>query len=109
MKKIEVVCQAMQLEDLKKTIYMFDIGGFFVANITGVGFVRGPEKQKSVKYIEMPKIKVEFVVQDENVDLAIKEIVKVLQTGKAGDGKIFVYPADDVVRIRTGERGPTAV
>lgn len=91
------------MEDLKRTIYMFDIGGFLVTNITGVGFIRGPEKERSVKYVEMPKIKVEFVIKDESVEPAIKEITKVLQTGKLGDGKIFVYPADNVVRIRTGE------
>ncbi|MBI5573512.1 MAG: P-II family nitrogen regulator [Elusimicrobia bacterium] len=103
MKKIEIICPTMKLEDLKKTIYAFDIGGFLVTNITGVGFMRGPEKERSVKYIEMPKIKVEFVIKDENVELVIKEITKVLQTGRVGDGKIFVCPADSVVRIRTGE------
>ena len=103
MKKIEIVCPTIKLEDLKKTIYTFDIGGLLVTNITGVGFMRGPEKEKSVKYVEMPKIKVEFVMKDEDVGPAIKEIVKILQTGRIGDGKIFVYPADSVVRIRTGE------
>ena len=103
MKKIEIVCPTMKLEDLKKTIYTFDIGGFLVTNITGVGFIRGLEKERSVKYVEMPKIKVEFVIKDENVEPAIKEITNALQTGKIGDGKIFVYPTDSVVRIRTGE------
>lgn len=103
MKKIEIVCPTMKLEDLKKTIYTFNIGGFLVTNITGIGFIRGPEKEKSIKYVEMPKIKVEFVISDENVESAIKEITNVLRTGKIGDGKVFIYPADNVVRIRTGE------
>lgn len=103
MKKIEIVCPTMKLEDLKKIIYTFDIGGFLVTNITGVGFMRGPEKERSVKYIEMPKIKVEFVIKNEDVEPAIKEVTKVLQTGRIGDGKIFIYPAEGVVRIRTGE------
>lgn len=103
MKKIEIVCPTMKLEDLKKTIYTFDIGGFLVTNITGVGFMRGPEKERSVKYVEMPKIKIEFVIKDESVEPAIKDITKILQTGRIGDGKIFIYPTDSVVRIRTGE------
>ncbi len=103
MKKIEIVCPTLKLEDLKKTIYTFDIGGFLVTNITGVGFMRGAEKERSVKYVEMPKIKVEFVIKDEDVEKSTKAIVEVLQTGKIGDGKIFVYPTDNAVRIRTGE------
>lgn len=103
MKKIEIVCPAMKLEFLKNVIYTFDIGGFLVTNVTGIGFARNPENEKSIKYVEMPKIKVEFVIKDESVERALHEINEVLRTGNIDDGKIFVYPADNVIRIRTGE------
>ncbi|MEW6556779.1 MAG: P-II family nitrogen regulator [Elusimicrobiota bacterium] len=104
MKKIEVVCPKLKLEELKKVIYEFDIGGFLITNLTGVGFHRGAEKHRGLKYVEMPKIKVEAVIKDADVDVIIAELLKVLQTGKIGDGKIFIYPADNVIRVRTGEK-----
>ncbi len=109
MKKIEVIFSPERLERAKKVLYPLDIGGMVVSSVQGIGLQRGEEKLKQMKFFEFPKVKLEIIVNDKQVQKAIDLLVETIQTGKIGDGKIFVSDILNTVRIRTGEDGISAV
>ncbi|PIU83778.1 MAG: transcriptional regulator [Elusimicrobia bacterium CG06_land_8_20_14_3_00_38_11] len=105
MKKIECLCENVKAEDLKKSLYLLPIGGFFMDTINAVAFKRDSENPQ-VKFVERPRIKIEIFVKDEDVEKTVQILLDVIKKGVFGDGKIFIMPADDVIRVRSGERGP---
>lgn len=112
MKKIEAFVRPHLVEDIRSALMEVGVKGLSVLEARGFGqqkghteFYRGAEYQVSF----VNKVKVEAVMQDEQVDAVVDAIVKVARTGKVGDGKIFVSTIDDAVRIRTGESGKAAL
>jgi len=112
MKKIEAIIKPFKLDDVKKALNDAGVQGMTVTEVKGFGrqkghteFYRGAEYD--VNFV--PKIKVEIVLSDQMVDKAISIIQGKAKTGQIGDGKIFVYSIENVIRIRTGESGETAV
>ncbi|MFO1005399.1 MAG: P-II family nitrogen regulator [Planctomycetota bacterium] len=112
MKKIEAVIRHFKLEEVKNALTAANIVGMTVTEVRGFGRQRGHKEQyRGAEYTVdfLPKLKVELVVNDEEVEKAVKIIIESARTGKVGDGKIFITPIDEVVRIRTGETGSTAI
>ncbi len=112
MKKIEAVIKPFKLEDVKSALSALGVAGMTVAEVKGFGRQKGhTEIYRGSEYVVdfLPKVKVEVVLADALVDSAVAAIVKAAKTGKIGDGKIFVSPVQDIVRIRTGETGEQAV
>ena len=112
MKKIEVIIKPFKLEDVKDALVEAGITGMTVYDVKGYGRQQGhSELYRGAEYVVdfLPKIKLDIVVKDEMVDSIINTIVNSAKTGKIGDGKIFVSSLDEVVRIRTEERGTEAV
>jgi len=112
MKKIEAIIKPFKLEDVKEALQEIGINGMTITEIKGHGRQQGhTELYRGNEYVVeyLPKIKIEIVVNDEFVDKAVEAIIKGAKTGKIGDGKIFVLPVEDVIRIRTGEKGSEAV
>lgn len=112
MKKVEAIIRPEKLEELKDAFLAVNVHGMTINQVQGCGNQHGwTEYHRGAEVIMnmVPKVKVEVVVPDDRVDLAIDLICQVARTGEAGDGKIFVIPVDDVVRIRTGERGEEAL
>ena len=112
MKKLEIIIKPEKLEDLKEVLDTDEVNGLNIVNIMGYGNQKGiVKKYRGAEYRVnlLPKIKVETVVAKENADKLIDKIVKEINTGNIGDGKIFVYDVADAVRIRTGERGKEAL
>ena len=112
MKKIEVIIKPFKLEDVKDALVEVGITGMSVYDVKGYGRQQGhSELYRGAEYVVdfLPKIKIDIVVKDEMVELVINAIVNAAKTGKIGDGKIFVSSLDEVVRIRTEERGSEAV
>lgn len=113
MKKVEAIIRQEKLEELKATIdEHFGVSGMTVTQVLGCGnqkgvteYVRGHEILTTL----LPKIKVSFAVQDSEVEAVIDHIIAVCQTEEVGDGKIFIYNIEEVVRIRTKERGQAAI
>lgn len=105
MKKIECLCENVKAEDLKKSLYELNIGGFYMDTINAVAFKRDPENP-SIRFVDRPRLKIEIFVRDEDVEKTVQILLDVIRKGVFGDGKIFIMPADDVIRIRSGERGP---
>ncbi len=112
MKKIEAIIKPFKLDDVKKALNDAGVQGMTVTEVKGFGrqkghieFYRGAEYD--INFV--PKIKVEIVLSDQMVDKAISVIQEKAKTGQIGDGKIFVYSIENVIRIRTGESGETAV
>lgn len=112
MKKLEIIIKPEKLDDLKEVLDTEEVNGLNIVNIMGYGNQKGiVKKYRGAEYRVnlLPKIKVETVVAKENADKLIDKIVKEINTGNIGDGKIFVYDVADAVRIRTGERGKEAL
>ncbi|HAG11615.1 MAG TPA: transcriptional regulator [Desulfotomaculum sp.] len=112
MTKIESVLRPGKLEDVKNELGKFGIKGMTVTQVIGCGLQKGhTEVYRGAEYnINLiPKIKVEIVIRDEDVDKVVNLISKAARTGQTGDGKIFIYPVTDAVRIRTGETGNDAI
>jgi nitrogen regulatory protein P-II 1 len=112
MKKIEAIIKPFKLDDVKEALVEADISRITVSEVKGHGRQQGhTELYRGNEYVVeyLPKIKIEIVVNDEFVEKAVEAIIKGAKTGKIGDGKIFVSPIEDVIRIRTGERGHEAV
>ena len=112
MKKIEAIIKPFKLDDVKEALVEADISRITVSEVKGHGRQQGhTELYRGNEYVVeyLPKIKIEIVVNDEFVEKAIDAIIKGAKTGKIGDGKIFVSPIENVVRIRTGETGNDAV
>jgi nitrogen regulatory protein P-II 1 len=112
MKKIEAIIKPFKLEDVKEALSEIGVEGMTVSEVKGFGRQKGhTEIYRGSEYTVdfLPKVKFEIVVSDDRVPRAIEAIVRSAKTGKIGDGKVFVLPVEDVVRIRTEERGESAV
>lgn len=112
MKKIEAVIKPFRLDDVKDALNDLGIKGMTITEVKGFGRQKGHKEiyrgaEYQVDFI--PKIKLGIVVDDEQVPHVVSKIVEKAKTGKIGDGKIFVLPVEDVVRIRTGETGKEAL
>ena len=112
MKKIEAIIKPFKLDEVKEALHAIGIQGMTVTEVKGFGRQKGhTELYRGAEYVVdfLPKIKLEIAVGNDLVDKAVAAIVEAANTGRIGDGKIFVLALDEVVRIRTGERGPDAV
>lgn len=112
MKKLESIIRPHLLEDVKNALQALGVEGMTVTEVKGFGRQKGHSeiyRGREYKVDFVPKIKVEIVMDDEQVDQAIEAIIRTARTGKFGDGKIFVMPVDEAVRIRTGEVGLAAI
>lgn len=112
MKKIEAIIKPFKLDDLKATLQDIGVTGMTVSEVRGFGRQKGHTEiyrgaEYSVDFI--PKVKVEMVVLTDMVEQVVSTIITATQTGKIGDGKIFVIPVDGVTRIRTGEKDSDAI
>lgn len=112
MKKIQAIIRPMMLEPLKEATAKAGLGGMTVSTVHGCGnqggwkeYFRGSEILVNMQ----PKMQCEFIVGDEDVDQVVDLIISTCQTGEVGDGKIFIIPVEDAIRIRTGERGERAI
>ncbi len=112
MKKIEAIIKPFKLDDVKEALQEIGLTGITVTEARGFGRQKGhTELYRGAEYVVdfLPKVKIEVVVNDDMAEKTIEAIVGAAQTGKIGDGKIFVSTVEDVIRIRTGERGPNAI
>jgi nitrogen regulatory protein P-II 1 len=112
MKKIEAIIKPFKLDDVKEKLTELGIAGLTVTEVKGYGRQKGhTELYRGAEYVIdfIPKIKIEVVVVDELVDDVIQTILDSAKTGRIGDGKIFVIPVEEVIRIRTGEKGSNAL
>ncbi len=112
MKKIEAIIKPFKLEDVKEALAEIGVEGMTVTEVKGFGRQKGhTEIYRGSEYTVdfLPKVKFDLVVPDERVDVAVKAIIKSAKTGKIGDGKIFVTAIDEAIRIRTDERGDSAI
>ena len=112
MKKIEAVIKPFKLDEVREAVSEMGISGLTVTEVKGFGRQKGhTELYRGAEYVVdfLPKVKIEIVVATEQVDAAIEAIIKAARTGKIGDGKIFVMPVEQVVRIRTGETNEAAI
>ena len=112
MKKLECIIRPFKLEEVKEALTNVGIRGMTVSEVRGFGRSRGhTELYRGSEYtIEfVPKLKLEIVVAEEDLDQALEAVQRSASTGKIGDGKIFVLPIDETVRIRTGEKGPAEI
>jgi len=112
MKKIEAIIKPFKLDEVKEALIESDITGITVSEVKGHGRQQGhTELYRGAEYVVdfLPKIKLEIFVNDEFVDKTVEIILEHARTGKIGDGKIFILPVEEAIRIRTGERGKDAV
>jgi nitrogen regulatory protein P-II 1 len=112
MKKIEAVIKPFKLEDVKDALAEIGITGMTVSEVKGYGRQKGhSELYRGAEYVVdfLPKIKMEMVVDDDQLDQVVDTVVEAARTGKIGDGKIFVSNIDKIVRIRTGETDSEAI
>jgi nitrogen regulatory protein P-II 1 len=112
MKKIEAIIKPFKLDEVKEALHGIGIQGMTVTEVKGFGRQKGhTELYRGAEYVVdfLPKIKVEIAVSDEMADKAVEAIVQAANTGRIGDGKLFVLPVEEAIRIRTGERGSDAV
>lgn len=112
MKKIEAIIKPFRLDDVKEALQEIGVQGLSVIEVRGFGRQKGhTELYRGAEYVVdfLPKVKVELVLPDDQVEAAITAITEAARTGKIGDGKIFVLPVEDVIRVRTGERGEDAL
>ncbi len=112
MRKIECIIKPFKLDEVKEALAGLGIQGMTVTEVKGFGRQKGhTELYRGAEYVVdfLPKIKIEIAVSDDLVDKVVDTVIQAAQTGRIGDGKIFVSPLEDVIRIRTGEHGPEAV
>ncbi len=112
MKKIEAIIKPFKLDEVKEALNELGLKGMTVLEAKGFGRQKGhTELYRGAEYVVdfLPKVKIEVIVDDNMVESAIEAIEQAAKTGRIGDGKIFVYPVEQVIRIRTGERGSEAV
>lgn len=112
MRQIEVILNHAKLDEVRELLDRVGVEGMTVREVRGFGRQKGHrERYRGTEYavVFLPKIKIEIVVEDGRAPALIEEILRKTRTGKIGDGKIFVSPVDDAVRIRTGERGRDAL
>ena len=112
MKKVEAIIKPFKLDEVKESLSGIGIQGLTVTEVKGFGRQKGhTELYRGAEYVVdfLPKVKLEIIVKDESVAGVVSAIETSAKTGRIGDGKIFVLPIDEVVRIRTGERGDQAL
>lgn len=112
MKKVEAIIKPFKLDEVKEALQTIGIQGITISEVKGFGRQKGhTELYRGAEYVVdfLPKVKLEVVVPDNLVQQVVDAILKSAQTGRIGDGKIFVLPIDEVIRIRTGEKGPDAL
>jgi nitrogen regulatory protein P-II 1 len=112
MKKIEAIVKPFKLDEVKNALSKLGVQGMTVSEVRGFGRQKGhTEVYRGAEYTIdfVPKSKIELIVIDELVTQVIETIERAAKTGKIGDGKIFVFPVEEVIRIRTGERGRDAI
>jgi nitrogen regulatory protein PII len=112
MKKVEAIIKPFKLDEVKEALSKAGVQGMTISEVKGFGRQKGhTELYRGAEYVVdfLPKIKIEMVLDDERAARAAAVIEESARTGRVGDGKIFVLPVDDVVRIRTGERGESAL
>ncbi len=112
MKKVEAIIRHYKLDDVKEALQRVGVQGMTVTEVKGFGRQKGHKEQyRGAEYIVdfVPKLKIEVAIPDELLDDVIETLLSAARTGQIGDGKIFVTTLDEAVRIRTGERGPTAL
>jgi nitrogen regulatory protein P-II 2 len=112
MKLISAIIKPFKLDDVREALSEIGVQGMTVTEVKGFGRQKGhTELYRGAEYVVdfLPKVKIEVAIDDSLMDQVIEAITKSANTGKVGDGKIFVSPLEEVVRIRTGERGPDAV
>jgi len=112
MVKIEAIIRPSKLDEVKEALGQFGIHGLTVSNVVGCGLQKGRKEiyrgnEYNINFL--PKIKLEIVIREKYVDQVIAMIGEAARTGDIGDGKIFVYPIQDAMRVRTGERGEDAI
>ncbi|MGI9533433.1 MAG: P-II family nitrogen regulator [Thermodesulfobacteriota bacterium] len=112
MKKIEAIIKPFKLEDVKEALKDVGVQGLTVTEVKGFGRQKGhTELYRGAEYVIdfLPKIKLEIIVAEDQVVKVVDAITESAKTGKIGDGKIFIFPMEEVIRIRTGERGEDAI
>ena len=112
MKKVEAIIKTFKLDEVKEALQEAGIQGLSVTEVKGFGRQKGhTELYRGAEYVVdfLPKVKIEVVLTDDMVDTAVQAIIAAARTDKIGDGKIFVTPVEQAIRIRTGETGDDAV
>ncbi len=112
MRKIEAIIKPFKLDDVKEALNALGVTGMTVSEVKGFGRQKGHrEVYRGAEYVVefQPKLKLEIVVDSELTERVVDAILKTARTGKIGDGKIFVFPLEEVIRIRTGESGAGAI
>ena len=112
MKKVEAIIKPFKLDDVKEALNEIGIQGMTISEVKGYGRQKGhKEVYRGAEYVVdfIPKIKIEIIVQSERVKEVMETIQKAAYTGKIGDGKIFILPMEEVIRVRTGEKGEDAI
>ena len=112
MKKVEAIIKPFKLDEVKEALSAIGVQGLTVSEIKGFGRQKGhTELYRGAEYVVdfLPKVKLEIIAPDDKVTEVIGAIEKAAKTGRIGDGKIFVLPIEEVIRIRTGERGNDAI
>ena len=112
MKKIEAIIKPFKLDDVREALNEVDIQGMTISEVKGYGRQKGhKEVYRGAEYVVdfIPKIKIEIVVDSDQAEQVVEKIREAANTGKIGDGKIFVYPVEEAIRVRTGETGKDAI
>ncbi|MBI2891172.1 MAG: P-II family nitrogen regulator [Nitrospirae bacterium] len=112
MKKIEAIIKPFKLDEVKEALNQVGVQGMTVTEVKGFGRQKGhAELYRGAEYVIdfLPKIKIEVVIPDDQLSKVVEAIEKAAKTGRIGDGKIFSYDLSEVIRIRTGERGESAI
>lgn len=112
MKKVEAIIKPFKLDDVKEALNEIGIQGMTITEVKGYGRQKGhKEIYRGAEYVVdfIPKLKIEIVVDASRTDLVVETIAKAANTGKIGDGKIFILPVETAIRVRTGERGSDAL
>jgi|TARA_B110000467_G_C18000705_1_gene305302 nitrogen regulatory protein P-II 1 len=112
MKKVEAIIKPFKLDEIKEALNELGLQGITVLEAKGFGRQKGhTELYRGAEYIVdfLPKVKIELIIEDQQLDAAIEAIQKAARTGRIGDGKIFISSIEDAIRIRTGERGTDAI
>lgn len=112
MKKIEAIIKPFKLDDVREALSEIGVTGMTVTEVKGFGRQKGhTELYRGAEYVVdfLPKVKMEIILADEQVDACVEAITKAAHTGRIGDGKIFITPLEQAIRIRTGEDGEDAI
>ena len=112
MKLVTAVIKPFKLDDVKEALHQAGVAGMTISEVQGHGRQRGhTEVYRGAEYVVdfVPKVRIELVVDDADVARVVEAIVETAKTGQIGDGKVWTTPVDELVRIRTGERGPEAL